>query len=421
MQTLSILSRIRLAWPSSARTVMNVVLVTNVQLEGARPECLIRSPTFPSYHVYTISIICAPLSILLAINAARWLYHLSRSFRKSLISSTQFALTSTTLDDQLELVESIMCATLIFMKIAIIVTIGRSCIQMRVHAAPAVSHPDQSSPQPKPQPSHPARFCSAHSFHFWVVMSWSKIFSLIISPDSDDGDTRTLTQIGFGVAIGLLVLEALLMLKYFTNTRAVIKQQEPQRRSSLWSRVSVDRLAYRIRYMTKRFASHAQYWQFVVWGVRRTHHRACRTARQPSNPALHLRARSLRRTAGSSLPRYCPAPPCPRPARHFLTLQRQFLLELVALFPTLINSSASSRTIEPGQLEEAGVEEWVIWLHSSLALLVIGAFAVYHRRVYPYFYPFQNQLEDWLFLASGMMIFFGLVYTFLDRKVRRTP
>ena len=73
-----------------------------------------------------------------------------------------FALTSTTLDDQLELLESII-------------------------------------------------------FHFWVVMSWSKIFALIFSPDSGDDDTRALTQIGFGVAIGLLALEAFLALKYLTN------------------------------------------------------------------------------------------------------------------------------------------------------------------------------------------------------------
>ena len=113
MQTLSILSRIRLAWPSSARTVMTAVLVTNVQLDAARFECVIRDPTLPSYHIYTLSILLVPLGILLAFIAARWLYHLSRSLSKSLTSSTQFALTSTTLDDTLELYESIMCATLI--------------------------------------------------------------------------------------------------------------------------------------------------------------------------------------------------------------------------------------------------------------------------------------------------------------------
>ena len=43
MQTLAIFSRLRLAWPDSAQTVMTAVLVTNIQLDAARPELACRT------------------------------------------------------------------------------------------------------------------------------------------------------------------------------------------------------------------------------------------------------------------------------------------------------------------------------------------------------------------------------------------
>lgn len=140
MQTLAILSRIRLAWPKSTRQVMSAVLVSSVQLEAARPECVIRNPNFPSFHVFTLGVVCFPLLMLLSINLVRWCYRVSRS-----VSARAFrgrpTLSSTTLDDKLELIESII-------------------------------------------------------FHFWLVSSWSKIFGFIFVGDDGDGKTRTLTQVG---------------------------------------------------------------------------------------------------------------------------------------------------------------------------------------------------------------------------------
>ncbi|KAL1496050.1 hypothetical protein AB1Y20_014679 [Prymnesium parvum] len=308
MQTVSILARIRLAWPSSAQQVMNLVLITNVNLDisAARPECAIQNPNFPSYHVYTLCVVCLPLLTLLSVSAARGVHFLHAQLRHVAPSTAE-----RTLDDKLELFESIV-------------------------------------------------------FHFWLVMSWSKIFALIIAPDSGDGQTIILTRLGAGVAYGLLGLEVLLLAKYAIHTRAVMAMEARGADGDTsvtigFSRLSVDRLAYRVSYMTHRFASSAQYWQFVVW-------------------------------------------------------LRQFLLEAMALLPTLLGSSASSLSLEPGKLDEAPIKQWVIWLHSSLALVVIAAFALYHRRVYPYYYEFQNKMEDWLYFASGTMILLGVVYTFLDRK-----
>jgi len=62
-------------------------------------------------------------------------------------------------------------------------------------------------------------------------------------------------------ALLLLLLEAGLVVKYLLNVRALVTGRTVGR----FARLSADRLKLRMGYLTRRFADHAPYWQFVVW------------------------------------------------------------------------------------------------------------------------------------------------------------
>ena len=59
LQTMCIVSRLRLAWPRSFRSVMAVALFFNGQLDlsSARPECVLYWNNYPSYHVWNLGLI----------------------------------------------------------------------------------------------------------------------------------------------------------------------------------------------------------------------------------------------------------------------------------------------------------------------------------------------------------------------------
>ena len=86
---------------------------------------------------------------------------------------------------------------------------------------------------------------------------------------------RVRANTGGSVALALLALECVLIFKYARNTAALVRRaRRPSasfdghstRRSSRLSisGLTHEQLQYRTRYTTKRFAAHAQYWQFVV-------------------------------------------------------------------------------------------------------------------------------------------------------------
>ena len=62
-------------------------------------------------------------------------------------------------------------------------------------------------------------------------------------------------------ALLLLLLEVGLVVKYLLNVRALVTGRTIGR----FARLSADRLKLRMGYLTRRFADHAPYWQFVVW------------------------------------------------------------------------------------------------------------------------------------------------------------
>ena len=59
LQTLNVIAKLRVRWPPSAETFFALLIVNGLQLEAARPECLIDTSTssgaeFPFYHVFNI-------------------------------------------------------------------------------------------------------------------------------------------------------------------------------------------------------------------------------------------------------------------------------------------------------------------------------------------------------------------------------
>jgi hypothetical protein len=110
-----------------------------------------------------------------------------------------------------------------------------------------------------------------------VVTSWASATDLIKKRNAGlEGTSEgVMSNMGASVALALLALEFVLILKYAKNTAALMHRTKrlstsrevvSSRRSSRLSisGLTHEQLQYRTRYTTKRFASHAQYWQFVV-------------------------------------------------------------------------------------------------------------------------------------------------------------
>ena len=59
LQTINIISKLRVHWPSSVEASFAILVVNGLQLDAARPECLIDTRAeggsdFPFYHVFNI-------------------------------------------------------------------------------------------------------------------------------------------------------------------------------------------------------------------------------------------------------------------------------------------------------------------------------------------------------------------------------
>lgn len=108
-------------------------------------------------------------------------------------------------------------------------------------------------------------------------------------------------------------------------------------------------------FQTKRFASTASHWQFVIWF-------------------------------------------------------RQALLCALTYLPAM----AGLRSVAHGHSLSGRVarEEPVIWVQAALTLLVFAIFWVWHTRTRPYVQKLQNQLESFLFFCSALLILLCACYTF---------
>ena len=64
----------------------------------------------------------------------------------------------------------------------------------------------------------------------------------------------------------------------------------------------------------------------------------------------------------------------------------------------------------------AGADKLVVWVHAALALGVLAVGMLLHMHVRPYAFQFQNYLETFLFICSGVVIMLATVYTFMPSK-----
>ena len=169
-------------------------------------------------------------------------------------------------------------------------------------------------------------------------------------------------------------------------------------------RFSIERLRYRTRYISTRFAAPVFYWQFVIWF-------------------------------------------------------RQLALELIAFLPALINGASSADNVQvqvrrgpawrvvrrrpgahpeplaciyappsyplppvpqlhwgPGELYKSGIDTWAIYMHAAifLGVLVLATYWQRFMRVHPY--GFQNRIEFWLAISAILVVGVGLLYTGLSTR-----
>ena len=81
---------------------------------------------------------------------------------------------------------------------------------------------------------------------------------------------RDLTTLAFFTAACMLLLQIILLLKYFVHLTAT-RRATPQarRRKRTWSltetSLTADQLLYRMQYLARRFAPHAPHYQFAIW------------------------------------------------------------------------------------------------------------------------------------------------------------
>lgn len=248
LQTVLILSKIRLAWPPSTKVLFAFLIVDGLNLEGTRPECLFQGSTgLPLFFIFSITRVSLPLLLLLLVGAVRWVFAFLWE-RNYLRRARQ---QQSAIIDKLERLETLV-------------------------------------------------------FSLPLTGSWRGTFELIraINSGTDEGK-QSLARTGGVIAIILFVCQMLFMIKYgfFTWLMLRLERDETLRLNGLhrararrddmallpseilsvraiskrvtaasrditdrYSReIGVQRMRVRTSYTCKRFGEHAPYWQFVLW------------------------------------------------------------------------------------------------------------------------------------------------------------
>lgn len=130
---------------------------------------------------------------------------------------------------------------------------------------------------------------------------------------------------------------------------AILDQLCPSSTSAYSSHDSVARIEARTDFLTRRYAEHAPYWQFVVW-------------------------------------------------------MRQFCLFLDYMIAALILDFGR---LKPGTAARNGV----VWAHAIVAILLVAVSWRLHARARPFRYAYQNAVEHGLFASDLLLLTLGTVYT----------
>ena len=168
---------------------------------------------------------------------------------------------------------------------------------------------------------------------------------------------------------------------------------------------SIQRLKRRLRYVTKRYATRAWYWQFVIW------------ARQVLLTLLVLLPQFLSRwTFG-----YTPVTAVAAVASSATNAEVVSSGDGTARGGLASNSAppASAHNASAHVLSRVGahaIEPVALALTLGQAVVAVGIFIVFyrlHQRSQPFPYTFQNDLDSWLFLADIGVVVLGVAYTVL--------
>ena len=308
MQTVSILTSLKLSWPSSVLETQRWVFfpVNFLDLGATRPECVFGSV----YYTFQIGRVWSVIVLLLSVPVAQSL--LKRRQRRARATGNVMcfgkAITQQTWD-YFELAE-----TIIF------------------------------------------------QIQFFAMLR--AILGLIDSVGSrDDGAVAAAVS-----ALLLLLLEVGLVVKYLFNVRALVTG----RAVGGFARLSADRLKLRMGYMTRRFADHAPYWQFVVW------------------------SRQLLLAIDA-------------------WLTRSMVVEATGGNTTAADTSTANASGD-ASYESVSVsgDNAVVLGHAVAAVVFLLVCAAVHVKVQPYAYKVQNTLETWLFVSDVMFVSLGIGYSFMD-------
>ena len=312
-QTVSILTSLKLSWPSSVLETQRWVSfpVNFLDLGATRPECVFGSV----YYTFQIGRVWSVIVLLLSVSVVQSL--LKRSHRRG-ATRTEGTAAKTALFcgkpitaatwDSFELAETIV-----------------------------------------------------FQFQFFAMLR--AILGLVDSFNSrDDGAEAAALS-----ALLLLLLEVGLVVKYLLNVRALVTGRTVGR----FARLSADRLKLRMRYLTRRFADHAPYWQFVVW------------------------------------------------SRQLLLAIDAWLTRSMVVEATNGNTTATADPSNATTSDDAhqgvsvsGDSAVVLW-HAVVAVVFLVVYAAVHVKVQPYAYPVQNTLETWLFVSDVMFVSLGIGYSFM--------
>ena len=198
---------------------------------------------------------------------------------------------------------------------------------------------------------------------FFVMLR--AILGLIDSLGSNDDGALTAAI----SALLLLLLEVGLVVKYLFNVRALVTG----RTVAGFARLPADRLKLRMGYLTRRFADHAPYWQFVIW------------------------SRQLLLAIDA-------------------WLTRSIVIEATRCGDNITAASACDTTTSDDKYGGVSVSgnNALILGHAVAAVVFLLVCAAVHVRVQPYAYKIQNTLETWLFVSDVMLVSLGIGYSFMD-------
>ena len=381
LQTIAILSNLRLQWPPSVREISSIFSLSLVGQSMLRPECFVSSDV-NLYFILALCEVSIILVILGSLTAAAYSHKLSGKRVDSLwliisvligvlfatswkLCLALFRLAGTESEDKWS-ASAAVAAVLVLLMILVLWKLFRSALAILRHMK--VDPNPHRSGQGAPEHGQSRAAPSGSS-----APAGSGIASL--ADTSQSARARTLTSLGAPRVEGGVHLPpppeddddiddapsvAVISPPPSPPGSSAAGKRIPHRFSARgmgrvsavgepWERIDPDRLHRRLLYITGRYATHAPYWQFVIWA-------------------------------------------------------RQLTLILISVFTRL---AVESDNITDDSLAQRGV----VWVQAVLALLVLGGAWRVHSIVRPYEFAIQNRIEHFLYATNVVIVTLGTVYT----------